>query len=346
MLLKGYIIKYDDEFQQMIIGEISKFHYSDDAVEKYLYCCKEYLLPDKINKYLSVETYDTKEIFSYSLLCKIINTGSELSEEDINRIFDFFDSISFVYTNPLYTHLMYFAMSSMNLSCIKKLVERGLTFDSPIIIELLFDKMRTHIISMQTQTEFNFNRKNSLSDDAYVSNDDRINCEFYKLILQEKRADLLTEFFTDYESDDETYDETEDKARSVIIMEKIDEIIQPFGIKQSYFTNRFDSNSCRMHHFIKRSSLIEFIELYKLLAMSKFDFGQKFTKLEDPTDKYMQLEPMTLYDVYMHGSFPIQVLYLDLHQELKYILCQYMIKCIKIFKIIPDVIIRIIINYV
>ena len=101
-----------------------------------------------------------------------------------------------------------------------------------------------------------------------------------------------------------------------------------------------------MNDFIRKEDLSNYIKLYQTLNKSGFDFKQKFSQMMKPGDKYMQLEPMTLYELYMRGSFPIQLMYIDLHQKLKSVLIHQLIHSIRRFKHIPEVLIYLVISWV
>ena len=323
----------------MVIKQIIDFQYDVRDFEKFLHFCKNYLSPETINSYIETEQYDsTGPEYTFSLLDRVINICMELSNEFTDKLFELFDSAGFVYTNPQYTHLMYHAIESLNIRCIEKLIERGvIIINHPIIIDSLFDKMRNQIISFHTCTELNMTRINIYSKTFMVSTNDKINCEFYKYIIQ--RPELIKEFFTDNETDDEN--------RTKIIKKKILDIVNPFELGNIFdFVENFNCNNNRMNHFIREESLSNYIKLYQTLSKYGFNFEQTFTQIMKPTDKYIQLKPMTLYELYTHGSYPIQVMYPDHHQKLKSLLIHSLIFSVKKFKNIPIELTELVISWV
>ena len=341
MILKEYIDPNDLEFQNMIIKQITEQKYNDNRIDKFIYFCRNYLTPETINGYLLTDQYNPDEpIISYSLLDHAIKSESILSKEVVDELFDLFDSINFVYTDPRYTHLMYNAVDSFDFNCIIKLFERGLTVNHPIIFELLFEKMRTKIITFKTFTEINMQRESYFGGFRPLSDCDKIKCEFYKLIFQ--RPELIIEFFTDSEIDYES-----DRKQSKIIQAKINDIIKTFGFgTNSDFLHSFNCNSERMYNFIQKDKLLDYVILYQTLNKCGFDFEKKITQIIKPTDEYTRLKSMTLYELYIHGSFPIELMYPVEHQELNYVLCHKIIYSIrKLYERLPPEIINVIIRW-
>jgi hypothetical protein len=76
--------------------------------------------------------------------------------------------------------------------------------------------------------------------------------------------------------------------------------------------------------------------------MFGFDFEQVFSYETKHTDTYIGLKPMTLYELYMHGSLPIQIVYPEEHQRLKYILVHKIICKLNL----PSVLIDLVINWI
>lgn len=331
MILKEYIGRSDPEFEKIIIKQITEYKYQIEELQKFMYFTKNYINPVTINNYLELDGGCTY----YSFLDRVINTGIFLPDDYVDELFEFFDSIGFEYTKPEYTNLMYFAVDSRNSKCVKKLVERGLSVNLPIIYEHLFERVRIDIISFQTFTELNMDRINSYTDKISVPDEDKLKCKFYEYLL--KRPDLIKEFFTD----------DNDESRTRIIQKKVIEIIKTFGLKDYHdFIYDFNHNDNRMNKFIREKELADFVNLFQTLDMGSLKFDKVLTQKFNKTDQYLLLKPMTLYELYIHGSFPIQLMYPDLHQKLKFVLIKSIIYPVLEFKVIPTDVINLIISYV
>lgn len=329
MILKDYINRNDFKFQKMIIKQISKYKYHIEDLNKFLYCCKNYLFPETINSYYETEQKFTGHIYNYSLLDRVIKTSMSitLSKEYIDELFDFFDSIGFQYTNPKYTHLMYFAVESMNSFIIEKLIDRKLNFNSPLIIEYLVDNMRNQINPFQTYTELNMNK--IFCGSVWVSDKYKLECEFYKYILQ--IPELILELYTD--NDNKHYGKhIELKVRNILKTLKLNDI-------DDNFARTFRYNEHKMNNFVKKKYLLNCIQLYETLYRFGFDFEQIFSYETKPTNKYIGLKPMSLYELYIHGSLPIQIVYPEEHQKLKYILIHKIICKLNLPSVLIDLVI-------
>jgi len=329
MILQEYINRNDIKFQKMIIKQISKYKTHIEDLDKFLYCCKNYLIPETINRYYEIEKKFNDSIFNYSLLDRVIKTSMSitLSNEYIDELFDYFDSINFEYTNSKYTHLMYFAVESMNSYIIKKLVDRNLKFNNPLIIKYLVDNIRNQINQFQTYTELNMNKL--FCGSVWVPDKDIFESKFYKYILQ--KPELILELYTD--NDNKNYGKH--------IELKVKNIIKTLGLNDidDNFARTFRYNEQKMNNFINKKYLLSCIQLYETLYSFGFDFEQVFLYETKSTDKYIGLKSMTLYELYMHGSLPIQIVYPVEHQRLKYILIHKIIYKLNLPSVLIDLVI-------
>ena len=294
ILEKEYVSKEDPDFQIGIADAL--FGYSGwkqvnhlENTEFFEYALNNYLLPETI-----IETVGAGE-FSKTLFHRLFYNHFYLGDDYMNRMFTLFDNAGFDYTTPDCPSLMGLAFAMNSPFTMTKLHERGVSIDSDDVCKMVAEKIRMRICVLK-------NRSDEVTDIDFMVDEKRFWANVYQEIYDS--VDHIA-FFADFQNNDEMV-----RQRLITIMESIDPDYEDFT-KYDCWSNRLVTLDDRKKMFDIR----EICEYYYSAIMHLKTLGFNMAKLVESDNIYgcKKLMPMTLADIYLRGSKPIEQLYPDLH---------------------------------
>jgi hypothetical protein len=283
---KKYIDKESELFQHLAVSNIELI-YSKHDFEKYMYILKNLLTPDTVKRTFKLK-YDYTTY--YTLFHTIAWGAYSFSSEEIDEIFEFFDSISFDFTTTgtLYTDFLGVGISLMDKKIILKLLERGAKF-TPTVFDTLNDKIYNNITPFKRDMDV-------------IKNDDDLTKKLLHLIYY---SDEIQELFKPefleygYYGDSFTKNDNGYRQKDIEFKNNLIDFCEKNGVEySSIYSGEFDTQYGRSWKIRPPNTMELYIEIIKIVK----EFLTQEMKVK-------------LMNKYMEGSRPIEKIFPLYHHQ-------------------------------